>query len=165
MQTPLRTSSDQPKSTHLLKVQSPSTTRGYRPPEGLLRVVRWKPPSKRNLWLIMPSPLSSSRATLRLVLLRISRISYHSRSDELVAGVKKLCTGTTRPKSTGSRTGSIELATAIDQTHVHVQIPETYRERPVQFIDMVLGLPLVVGNKIEPSLFANAKGLSPSVKT
>jgi flagellar P-ring protein precursor FlgI len=36
-----------------------------------------------------------------------------------------------------------KIATALDQTHVVVQIPDIYRERPVEFVSMILNLPLI----------------------
>lgn len=83
----------------------------------------------------------------------------NGRSEELVSGVKNYAGGTSRSKSTGGRNGTVDLATALDQTHVVVKIPEVYRERPVQFIDMVLGLPLVVGNKNRSVVIREREGV------
>jgi len=46
-------------------------------------------------------------------------------------------------QSTISSRSQDSAAVAIDQMHVAVKIPSNYRERPVQFISMILDLPLV----------------------
>ena len=46
-------------------------------------------------------------------------------------------------QSVSSNTNKQSTAIAIDQMHIVVQVPTNYRERPVQFVSMILDLPLV----------------------
>jgi len=46
-------------------------------------------------------------------------------------------------QSVSSNANKNSTAIAIDQMHVVVQVPPNYRERPVQFVSMILDLPLV----------------------
>lgn len=45
--------------------------------------------------------------------------------------------------SGGSYSQFKPIARALDQLHIEVDIPETYRERPIQFISLMLDVPIV----------------------
>jgi flagellar P-ring protein precursor FlgI len=81
----------------------------------------------------------------------------NSRAEELASGGKS--NGSSRTTTSGSRRDSIELATAIDQAHILVNIPGIYVERPVQFIDTLLSLPLVVGNNNRSVVIREREGV------
>ncbi|XZE43181.1 flagellar basal body P-ring protein FlgI [Pirellulaceae bacterium SH467] len=85
-----------------------------------------------NKVTLVLTPNHSSFATSQLIADKINRYDEQG--------------GTGNPNgSSGTRsTRSIQkIASAIDQTHVVVQVPEIYQNEPVEFVSMILNLPLI----------------------
>lgn len=85
-----------------------------------------------NKVTLVLTPNHSSFATSQLIADKINRYDEQG--------------GTGNPtNSSGTRStrSTQKIATAIDQTHVVVQIPDIYVNEPVEFVSMILNLPLI----------------------
>lgn len=85
-----------------------------------------------NKVTLVLTPNHSSFATSQLIADKINRYDEQGGTGNP--------TGSTGTRSTRS---TQKIATAIDQTHVIVQIPDIYQNEPVEFVSMILNLPLI----------------------
>jgi flagellar P-ring protein precursor FlgI len=85
-----------------------------------------------NKVTLVLTPNHSSFATSQLIADKINRYDEQGGTGN-----------PTNSSATRSTRSTQKIATAIDQTHVVVQIPDIYVNEPVEFVSMILNLPLI----------------------